>query len=68
MIQGIDVDLRVEKGSSGITKWELDSLIRRRMVSVTSESINTLQSLSTLIQEIENMVSQIYAPQSYLFD
>lgn len=40
----------------GVTTWELDSLVRRRIIENIIESIHTLRSLTSLVRSLENIV------------
>ncbi|CAG8784266.1 18650_t:CDS:2, partial [Acaulospora morrowiae] len=55
----LDSSINIEFTSSpstAITKWELDSLVRRRITETVVTTISTLKSLSQLVTEIPNMV------------
>ncbi|KAJ3297137.1 hypothetical protein HK104_000793 [Borealophlyctis nickersoniae] len=52
-------DVRVEYDPAphvGLTKWELDRLTRERAVQNLVDAVTTLNSLATLIFDLENMV------------
>jgi len=46
----------IPAASNGIAQWEVDALIRKNLLSCMNSSISTLQSLSTLVQNLTNMV------------
>jgi phosphatidylinositol glycan class S len=43
---------------SGITRWELDSLLRMYTTRALVNTVNTLQSLSRMVQNLQHMVIQ----------
>jgi GPI-anchor transamidase subunit S len=51
-------DIHIEASDHGITKWELDRILRQRSIQNVKDSISTLNSLSRLLKSLETIVVQ----------
>ncbi|KAG6820272.1 hypothetical protein H0H93_003103 [Arthromyces matolae] len=50
-----DLPPSIPKGSNKVTKWQLDALLRYRTLSNAEQSQDTLRSIVSLVDRIENM-------------